>query len=178
MRHFSNSTIYCGAIFTLLLPLCLSSGAFAQTSGQGIEGKPTAPVPGKVSAPVDIKVEAKKEHLPPCLANIAMAASIEDATLRTGIMRPNILEAQKMGPAGKNDLVAMLRSATPAGRVIALCLLKRIDPSYYPQYATQLRVECGDMSVSYISASERCHYTVSDILNDLESANPTIKVVY
>ena len=173
MQQIPKSAIFCGAILTLALCPVASgcSGLFSlQNAGAAL-----AQASGSAEKVIE---EAKNDKLPACLAEISRATTIEDATLRSGVMRPNILGAQKLGNAAHDDLVALLKTATPAGRVISLCLLKRIDPGHYNLFVDQLRAESGDLSVSYVSPGERCHYTVNDILNDLASARPSIKVLY
>ena len=161
MQHFQKSAVYCGAILTLIL--CpIASAALAQAN----------------ETKAEVKSETRNDKLPACLGEISRATMLEDATLRSGTMRANISAAQKLGNAAHDELVGLLKSATPAGRVISLCLLQKLEPGHFAQYVEQVRADSGDSSVSYISASERCHYTVNDILNDLASARPSIKVVY
>ena len=124
----------------------------------------------------DSKQDAKKE-LPPCLAEIAKATVIEDATLRSVKLKDSLLAAQKLGPKAKDLLIEIIQTATPAGRLISLALLRKIDAGEYQKLADQLKQELGDQSVSYISPSERCHYSVSDILNDMAAKTHLIKLL-
>jgi hypothetical protein len=120
--------------------------------------------------------QAKKE-LPPCLAEIAKATVIEDGTLRSCKLKDSLLAAQKLGPAAKDMLIEMAHTATPAGRLLSLALLRKIDSAEYQKQADALNQELGAQSVSYISPSERCHYSVSDILSDQASKTPLIKLL-
>jgi hypothetical protein len=124
----------------------------------------------------DSEQDAKKE-LPPCLAEIARATVIEDATLRSVKLKDSLLAAQKLGPKAKDLLIEIIQTATPAGRLISLALLRKIDAGEYQKLADQLKQELGDQSVSYISPSERCHYSVSDILNDMAAKTHLIKLL-
>jgi hypothetical protein len=124
----------------------------------------------------DTKQDPKKE-LPRCLAEIAKATVIEDATLRSVKLKDSLLAAQKLGPKAKDLLIEVIQTATPAGRLISLALLRKLDAGEYQKLADQLKQELGDQSVSYISPSERCHYSVSDILNDMAAKTPLIKLL-
>ena len=117
--------------------------------------------------------------LPPCLSEIAAATSIEDANLRSARSRESLLAAEKLGPAASEALVEMVEKATPAGRLISLALLRKmkIDPTRYRELADKLNSEAGDQSVSYVAPGERCHYSVGDILNDMASNQPLIKIL-
>jgi hypothetical protein len=131
---------------------------------------------GNSLIPAAFAEDAKKE-LPPCLAEIAKTTVIEDGRLRSAKLRESLMAAQKLGPGAKDMLVEMAQTATPAGRLLSLALLRKIDSALYQKLADGLKQELGDQSVSYISPSERCHYSVADILNDMAGKNPLIKLL-
>jgi|GEM_PF-734741 len=118
-----------------------------------------------------------KTKLPPCLAEIFKAQSIEDGALKSAKLRDSLLAAQKMGASAKDALIEMAQTASPAGRIISIALLKQLDAQLSQKLAQALKEEMGDLSVSYVSPAERCHYSVSDIINDMASAHPLIKVL-
>jgi hypothetical protein len=120
--------------------------------------------------------EAKKE-LPPCLADIAKATSIEDGRLKSARLKDSLLAAQKLGPSAREMLVEMAQTATPAGRLLAVALLRKIDAAEYQKQADALKQEIGEEKISYTSPSERCHYNVSDILSDQASKTPLIRLL-
>ena len=126
--------------------------------------------------PAALAEEAKKE-LPPCLAQIAKATVIEDGALPSNKLKESLLAAQKLGPSAKDMLVDLAQTATPAGRLLCLALLKKIDPAQSQKLASAFKQEAGDQPVSYTSLSEHCHYSVSDILNDMASSQPLIKLL-
>jgi hypothetical protein len=117
--------------------------------------------------------------LPPCLSEIAAATSIEDANLRSARSRQSLLAAEKLDATASATLEEMVEKATPAGRLISLALLRKmkIDPKRYRELADKLNSEAGDQSVSYVAPGERCHYNVADILNDMASNQPLIKIL-
>lgn len=123
------------------------------------------------------KPAVAEKQLPPCLAEIYKAQGIEDGALKSGKMRDSLIEAQKLGAGARANLMDMAQTASPAGRLISIALLKKLDPPLAQKLAETLKQEAGDQSVSYISPTERCHYSVSDILNDLSSARPLIKIL-
>lgn len=126
--------------------------------------------------PAAFAQDAKKD-LPAPLAEIAKATSIEDAALRSAKLKDSLLAAQKLGQSARGMLVDMTHTATPAGRLLALALLRKIDPGEYQKQAEALKQDIGEEKVSYISTSERCHYSVSDILSDQASKTPLIKLL-
>jgi len=121
--------------------------------------------------------QTTKQELPACLVEIAKATVIEDAALPSCKLRNSMLEAQKLGAGARGDLIDLVQNATPAGRLISLALLKKIDIEQFKKLTEALKQELGDQSVAYTSATERCHYTVADILNDMASSKPLIKIL-
>ncbi len=185
------------AILTLGLLLVSGSAALPCTAAdQGMadssQGKsvPASPI---TTSPLDapsVAPAAKKEleqpspvtyihKLPTCLSEIAAATVIEDGTLRSARSRETLLAAEKLGPAEVDALVEMVEKATPAGRLLSLALLRKmkIAPARYQKLADNLNDTVGDQSVSYIAPGERCHYSVADILNDMASNQPLIKML-
>ncbi|MBU6452905.1 MAG: hypothetical protein KGS72_14055 [Cyanobacteria bacterium REEB67] len=158
-------------------------------SSQG-KSVPASPI---TTSPLDapsVAPAAKKEleqpspvtyshKLPTCLSEIAAATVIEDGTLRSARSRETLLAAEKLGPTEVDTLEEMVEKATPAGRLLSLALLRKmkIAPARYQKLADNLNDTVGDQSVSYISPSERCHYSVADILNDMASSQPLIKML-
>jgi hypothetical protein len=102
---------------------------------------------------------------------------IEDASLRSVKLKESLLAAQKLGPGARDMLVEIVQTGTPAGRLLSLALIRKFDGGAYQKLADALKQEAGDQPVSYISPSERCHYSVSDILNDMAAKQPLIKML-
>jgi len=182
-------TLIAISALALSLPAAYSQGAATRarpdlTTSEDIPAQPAKTQADASSAAGGAEAEAKSKseaqpqlQLPPCLAEIFKAQAIEDGSLKSAKLRGSLLEAQKMGAGAKDALTEMAQTASPAGRLISVALLKRLDAPLSTKLAQALKQELGDQSVSYVSPAERCHYSVSDILNDMASAHPLIKVL-
>jgi hypothetical protein len=172
------------APLTLLTSILLSSPAQAE---QDLKPAPvkmpafsvSAPEPSASAAPAPAGNAARaiERKMPACLTAIAQAGRLEDISLKSARLREAIAEAVKLGPSSREDLRWIVENGSPCGRIYAVCLLKVFDRPEATEAARALKEGMSDVNLEFVSASERCHYSVGDVLIDQSSAHPLIQLV-
>lgn len=128
-------------------------------------------------APVGNAANAVQRKMPACLTAIAQAGRLEDLSLKSARLKEAIAEAVKLGPSSREDLRWIVENGSPCGRIYAVCLLKVFDRPEATEAAKALKEGMSDVNLEFVSASERCHYSVGDVLIDQSSAHPLIQLV-
>jgi hypothetical protein len=128
-------------------------------------------------APIGSAAKAIERKMPACLTAIAQAGRLEDVSLKSARLKEAIAEAVKLGPSSRDDLRWIVENGSPCGRIYAVCLLKVFDRPEATEAAKALKEGMSDVNLEFVSASERCHYSIGDVLIDQSSAHPLIQLV-
>lgn len=116
--------------------------------------------------------------LPPYLETLKNAKQIEDSRLPANApkseLRKAFEEAAKAGVGVKTDILWLTHNASPAGRLYAVSLLKKLDPQ--TAKATLEEFKADRDNVSYKHGGEIVHYSVGEIAIDQLSAKPIIVI--
>jgi hypothetical protein len=168
----------------LLCSLLLNSSAQAEDDLKAAPVKmPTLSVsgtePSNTAAPAAAgnAANAVQRKMPACLTAIAQAGRLEDVSLKSARLKEAIAEAVKLGPSSREDLRWIVENGSPCGRIYAVCLLKVFDRPEATEAAKALKEGMSDVNLEFVSASERCHYSIGDVLIDQSSAHPLIQLV-
>jgi hypothetical protein len=154
-------------VILLALSLCLyslQSKAFAQ-----IPDMPTQALPTKAAAPTRAMHAA--------LTAICTSKQLEDAGLKSGKMITFTRQASKLGAASRADLEWIIENGSPAGRLYAAALLRRLDNSAGSEAFKILSRDMGDVNIDFVGTNERCHYSISDVIVDQNSLHPLIQIL-
>lgn len=158
MKPASNALI-----ISFLLMSGLSNGLCAQETPQ----TPQAPV-----------TEESAVKLPAFLETLKNAKQIEDSRLPANApksdLRKAFEQAAKAGVGVKSDIIWLTHNASPAGRLYAVSLLKKIDPQ--TAKSTMEEFKQDRENVSYKHGGEIVHYSVGEIAIDQLSAHPIIVI--
>lgn len=116
--------------------------------------------------------------LPPFLETLKNAKLIEDSRVPANApksdLRKAFEEAAKAGSGVKTDVQWMTRNASPAGRLYAVSLLKRLDPKSAKSTLAEFKDDKDN--VSYKHGGETVHYSVGEIAIDQLSPHPIINI--
>ncbi|MBA3856253.1 MAG: hypothetical protein C0507_05025 [Cyanobacteria bacterium PR.3.49] len=122
--------------------------------------------------------EESTVKLPAFLETLKNAKLIEDSRLPANApksdLRKAFEEAAKAGSGVKTDVIWMTHNASPAGRLYAVSLLKKIEPQTAKTTLEELKADRE--SVSYKHGGEIVHYSVGEIAIDQLSAKPIIVI--
>lgn len=158
MKPASNALI-----ISFLLMSGLSNGLCAQETPQTHQA-PSA--------------EETTVKLPAFLETLKNAKQIEDTRLPVNApksdLRKAFEEAAKAGVGVKSDVVWLTHNASPAGRLYAVSLLKRLDPQSAKGMLEEFKQDRE--SVPYKHGGEVVHYSVGEIAIDQLSAHPIIVI--
>ncbi len=132
----------------------------------------------KAETPKTPAAEESAVKLPAFLETLKNAKMIEDSRLPANAPRSELRkafeEATKAGVGVKTDLIWMTHNASPAGRLYAVSLLKKLDPQ--TAKSTLEAFKRDRESVSYKHGGEIVHYSVGEIAIDQLSAHPIIVI--
>ncbi|HEY9785806.1 MAG TPA: hypothetical protein V6D17_10420, partial [Candidatus Obscuribacterales bacterium] len=120
--------------------------------------------------------QSSQASLPPYLEVLSKARMIEDTktiipTAKSDL-RTAFNQAAAAGVGIRTDLKWLTENASPAGKIYAAVLIRRLDWNDGNQALVKLRND-KDM-VQYKKGSEIVHYTVGEIVEDILSVNSTI----
>ncbi len=122
--------------------------------------------------------EESTVKLPAFLETLKNAKVIEDSRLPANAQKSELRkafeDAAKAGSGVKTDLVWMTHNATPAGRLYAVSLLKKLDPQGAKSVLQELKEDREN--VSYKHGGEIVHYSVGEIAIDQLSQHPIIVI--
>lgn len=158
MKPASNALI-----ISFLLMSGLSNGVIAQEAPQ----TPQTPA-----------AEESTVKLPIFLETLKNAKQIEDSRLPANAakseLRKAFEEAAKAGVGVKSDIIWLSQNASPAGRLYAVSLLKKIDPQAAKNTLEELKQVREN--VTYKHGGEIVHYSVGEIAIDQLSPHPIIVI--
>ncbi len=150
-------------IISFLLLSGLSNGVRAQESAE---------------TPKTPQTEESTVKLPVFLETLKNAKQIEDSRLPASApkseLRKAFEQAAKAGTGVKTDVVWMTHNASPAGRLYAVSLLKKLDPQIAKSTLEEFKQDRDN--VSYRHGGEVVHYSVGEIAIDQLSAHPIIVI--
>lgn len=131
-----------------------------------------------VETPKTPAAEESAVKLAPFLETLKNAKQIEDSRLPANApkseLRKAFEDAAKAGPGVKTDVIWMTHNASPAGRLYAISLLKKLDPQTAKKTLEEFK---GDSeNVSYKHGGEIVHYSVGEIAIDQLSSHPVIVI--
>lgn len=89
-------------------------------------------------------------------------------------LRKAFEEAAKAGAGIKSEVVWLTHNASPAGRLYAVSLLKKLDPQTAKSTLEEFKQDREN--VSYKHGGEVVHYSVGEIAIDQLSAHPIIVI--
>lgn len=116
--------------------------------------------------------------LPVFLETLKNAKQIEDSRLPANApkseLRKAFEQAAKAGTGVKTDVIWMTHNASPAGRLYAVSLLKKLDPQIAKSTLEEFKEDKDN--VSYRHGGEVVHYSVGEIAIDQLSAHPIIVI--
>ncbi|MBA3992766.1 MAG: hypothetical protein C0469_04505 [Cyanobacteria bacterium DS2.3.42] len=122
--------------------------------------------------------EESTVKLPVFLETLKNAKQIEDSRLPINApkseLRKAFEQAVKAGPGVKTDVIWMTHNASPAGRLYAVSLLKKLDPPTAKSTLEEFKQDKDN--VSYKHGGEIVHYSVGEIAIDQLSAHPIIVI--
>ncbi len=128
--------------------------------------------------PKTLAAEETAVKLPPCLETLKNAKQVEDSRLPANApkseLRKAFEEAAQAGVGVKTDVIWLTHNASPAGRLYAISLLKKLDPQTAKATLEELKADRD--SVSYKHGGEIVHYSVGEIAIDQLSAHPIIVI--
>ncbi len=158
MKPASNALI-----ISFLLMSGLSNGSGAQETPQN------QPAPSTEEAAV---------KLPAFLETLKNAKQIEDSRVPVNAQKSDLRkafeQAAKAGVGVKSDVIWLTHNASPAGRLYAVSLLKRLDPQFARSTLEEFKQDREN--VSYKHGGEVVHYSVGEIAIDQLSAHPIIVI--
>ncbi len=150
-------------IISFLLLSGLSNGVRAEESSE----TPKTPA-----------AEESTVKLPDFLETLKNAKQIEDSRLPANApkseLRKAFEQAVKAGSGVKTDVIWMTHNASPAGRLYAVSLLKKLDPPSAKSTLEELKQDKDN--VTYKHGGEIVHYSVGEIAIDQLSAHPIIVI--
>lgn len=111
------------------------------------------------------------------LTAISTTKQLEDASLKSGKMAGFTRQASKLGAASRPDLEWIIENGSPAGRLYAAALLKRLDNTAGAEAFKILSRDMGDVTIDFVGTNERCHYSISDVIVDQNSPHPLILIL-
>ncbi len=151
----------------LIISFLLLSGL-----SNGVRAEETAETP---KTPVADESAVK---LPAFLETLKNAKQIEDSRLPVNApksdLRKAFEEAARAGTGLKTDLIWMTHNASPAGRLYAVSLLKKVDPQTATSTLQEFKQDRDN--VSYKHGGEIVHYSVGEIAIDQLSSHPIIVI--
>jgi hypothetical protein len=116
--------------------------------------------------------------LPAFLETLKNAKQIEDSRVPVNAQKSDLRkafeEAAKAGVGVKSDVIWLTHNASPAGRLYAVSLLKRLDPQSAKSTLEEFKQDREN--VSYKHGGEIVHYSVGEIAIDQLSAHPIIVI--
>lgn len=132
-----------------------------------------ASVPAKDAATDEAAVK-----LPPFLETLKNAKLIEDSRIPANAeksdLRKAFEDAAKAGSGVKTDVIWLTHNASPAGRLYAVSLLKKLDAASAKAVLEEFKADRE--SVSYKNKGQIVHYSVGEIAIDQLSAKPIIVI--
>jgi hypothetical protein len=145
---------------------------FLSGLSNGVRAEDTAQTPKTPAA------EESPVKLPVFLETLKNAKMIEDSRLPANAPRSELRqafeEAAKAGSGVKTDIIWLTHNASPAGRLYAVTLLKKLDP--LTAKCTLEEFKTDRESVSYKHGGEIVHYSVGEIAIDQLSSHPIIVI--
>lgn len=158
MKPASNALI-----ISFLLLSGLSNGVCAEETSQ----TPQTPA-----------AEESAVKLPAFLETLKSAKLVEDSRVPANApkseLRKAFEEAAKAGVGVKSDVIWLTHNASPAGRLYAVSLLKKLDPQTAKSTLEEFKQDREN--VSYKHGGEVVHYSVGEIAIDQLSAHPIIVI--
>jgi len=122
--------------------------------------------------------EESTVKLPAFLETLRSAKVIEDSRLPANApkseLRKAFEEAVKAGNGIKTDVIWLTHNASPAGRLYAVCLLKKLEPQTAKSTLEEFKTDKDN--VSYKHGGEIVHYSVGEIAIDQLSPKPIIVI--
>ncbi|MCC7527556.1 MAG: hypothetical protein IT342_03470 [Candidatus Melainabacteria bacterium] len=151
----------------LIISFLLLSGL-----SNGVCAEDTAKTPKTPAA------EESGVKLPDFLDTLKNAKMIEDSRLPANAPRSELRkafeEAARAGSGVKPDIIWLTQNASPAGRLYAVSLLKKLDPQTAKSTLEEFKRDREN--VSYKHGGEIVHYSVGEIAIDQLSDHPIIVI--
>ena len=122
------------------------------------------------------QAKAEERKLPPELGLLSQSTYLFDYSAGG---RNQVAEAYANvlnNGAAEADLDWILTHGSPAGRIYAACLIRKIDPARGTTTMRQMLVDNKTL-VTHKTARGEDHYTLAEIITDLLSPSPTIQII-